>query len=235
MKTLPPWIFEQRNEKYRLLILGLPIDLMKYLLTLICILHCLDMKAQIPVQIFAGNKAVEYNFLWQKDIDAEGKVNTFNFTFYNVNYEDQDLNSYEIYQAVTYNLNKTWGLASGGRFSGNAFSPLIALSYQIQTTDLYLNIFPGFQYATSTDQVEYTLFGLLFYTPKLNEKWNLFSQLAFEPIFNSTKHVFSYQQIRLGLGYKKRLQFGIGANLEQAGKDFALSENYGLFIRVELD
>ena len=191
--------------------------------------------AQIPVQVFGGNNAIEYNFLWYKDIDKKGKVNLFNFTFFTIDYEDPSKNAYEIYQVATYNFTKNWGLAGGGRFTSGQFAPQIAISYQLETKDLYLNLFPTVQYLSNQHQVGYSLFGLLFYKPPINDTWTMFNQLAFEPLFNSKEHIYSYQQVRVGLSYKELFQFGLGVNFEQFGNRFETRQNYGVFIRKELN
>lgn len=191
--------------------------------------------AQIPLQVFGGNKGIEYNFLWDKDIDKKGRVNLFNFTFFTIDYKDQGRNAYEIYQVATYNFTRNWGLAGGGRFTGGQFAPQIAISYQLETKDLYLNIFPTVQYLSNQHQVGYSLFGLVFYRPKINNTWKMFNQFVFEPLFDSKKHIYSYQQIRVGLDYKESFQFGIGVNLEQSGSSFVTRQSYGIFIRKELN
>jgi hypothetical protein len=189
--------------------------------------------AQLAPQLFAGHRAAEYNSLWFKELDKKGKVSLFNFTLFNVDYKDKSNNLYEIYQIGIYNFNKSWGAAGGGRFVGGEFVPTVAISYQKATKDLYFNIFPSAFYYPSTQKFKYSLFGLLFYRPKLNDTWKMFNQITFEPLFDTEQHVYSYQFIRVGLEYKELFQFGIGANLEQIGKDFTLRENYGVFIRKE--
>lgn len=191
--------------------------------------------AQLAPQIFAGHRGAEYNFLWFKGVDAKGRISLFNFTSFFADYEEQTNNLYEIYQVGIYNLNPSWGLAGGGRFVGGEFVPLIAVSYQKVIRDLYFNLFPSAQYVPSAQQINYSLFGLLFYTPRINDTWKVFSQLTFEPLFNLEKHIYSYQQIRLGLEFKEQFQFGIGVNLDQVGKDFTFRQNYGLFIRKEFE
>jgi len=210
---------------------------MKYPFTLFFIfLFAQSGLAQIPVQVFGGHKALEYNFLWYKDVDARGKWSLFNFTFFTIDYQDKSQNTYEIYQVATYNFTKNWGLASGGRFSEGQFVPQLAISYQLESKDLYLNLFPSLQYFTDGQALAYSLFGLVFYRPPLNDTWKIFSQLAFEPLLDAQgQHIFSYQQIRLGLDYKGHFQFGLGANLEQLGAQFEWRQNYGLFIRKELN
>ena len=191
--------------------------------------------AQLPVQVFGGHKAIEYNFLWYKDLGKSGKVSLFNFTFFTIDYKDERKNAYEIYQVATYNFTKNWGLASGGRFTGGQFIPQIAVSYQVETKDLYLNIFPTVQYLSNAQQIGYSLFGLLFYKPRINNTWRMFNQLAFEPLFNSKNHIYSYQQIRVGLEYNELFQFGLGINLEQVGMKFITRNNIGVFLRKELN
>lgn len=190
--------------------------------------------AQIPAQVFGGNKAVEYQFFWEKSLDKSEKLSLFNFTFFTIDYNKRGNNNYEIYQIATYNLTKNWGVATGGRFSQGQFTPQVALSYQLETKDLYLNLFPTVQFLNNNQQLGYSIFGLLFYTPKINSTWKMFNQLTFEPLFNSKEHIYSYQQLRVGLDYKNVFQFGFGVNLEQLGVNREVRQNIGFFIRKEL-
>ena len=189
---------------------------------------------QLPVELFAGNRAAEYSFFWDHDLDTTRKVSLFNLTFFNINYDNKSENTYEIYQIGTYNLNPNWGLAGGGRFANQQFAPQLAVSYQYESRDLYFNIFPTIQFFTQQKFVGYSLFGLLFYKPRINETWKMFNQVILEPLFNGKGHLFSYQQIRVGLEYKELFQFGLGLNMEQEGTQFKGRYNLGLFIRKEL-
>jgi hypothetical protein len=190
--------------------------------------------AQIPVQLFAGHNAVEFDFIWQKNIDQNGKFSLLNFTFFSLDYDNAGNNAYEINQTAVYKFHPNWGLASGGRFVNDEFLPQIALSYELATGDLYFNVFPAVQYVPSLREAGYSVLGFLFYTPEIDETWHLFTQLIFEPFFSRRGHIYSFQQIRLGLDYNARFQFGLGANLEQIGSEFHFTQNYGLFIRKEL-
>lgn len=194
----------------------------------------LNVHGQIPVQLFGGTKALEYNFLWDRNLDKSGKLRFFNFTFFNVGYNNPGLNSFEIYQVATYNLTPQWGLAGGGRFTPSGFSPLLALSYQIESRDWYVNVFPTMQYLPAQRQWGYSMFVIAFYQPQINDTWGLFNQFTFEPLFVGGQHLYSYQQLRAGLSYKKLFEFGLGANLDQVGPQFIGNHNVGLFIRKEL-
>ena len=206
----------------------------RYLLLLLLTFNALLAEAQIPVLFFGGHEAAEFEFLWSKDIDQQGKFNLFNYTLFIADYNEKQENFSNIWQVITYNVNKTWGIAAGGAFSNGEFSPQIALSYQVESNDLYVNLFPSVQYLPSEQTLGYAMFGLLFYQPKINDKWSAFSQLLFEPLFSKDGHVSGFRQIRLGLNYQTLFQFGVGINLTQTGNSFSNSTNVGLFLRKEL-
>lgn len=190
--------------------------------------------AQMPVQLFAGDKSIEYQMMWLKNVDAKQKFSLFNFTYFNIDYKTQRNNTYEIYQVGTYSLTKNIGIAGGGRFFNSQFTPLLAVSYQAAIKDFYISAFPSVQYSLTEKKTYYSLFCIAIYNPAINKTWGLYNQLFFEPMFDSRHHVFSYQQIRVGLDYKKKFQFGIGANMTQAGKSLNYIGNYGLFVRKDL-
>jgi hypothetical protein len=203
------------------------------LITFNLIFSITKIQGQIPAQLFFGNNSAEYNFLWYKDVDQNKKVSLFNFTYFTSNYTSSEENAYEIYQIATYNITENWGIASGGRFFNNHLSPQIAISYQYETEVFYLNLFPTIQFLSNQKEVGYSVFGLLFYRPMINNTWKLFNQLTFEPLLNTKGRVYSYQQLRIGLEYKTLFQFGIGVNTEHFGREFNTNQNVGLFIRKE--
>jgi hypothetical protein len=78
-------------------------------------------------------------------------------------------------------------------------------------------------------------FLLLRYTPKLTEKSDLFTQLELLNVFpTASQNNYSFtQRLRLGLK-RKAVQFGVGVDLNQTGRDnLAVTENTGGFIRYE--
>ena len=204
------------------------------ILLLLLIIKMTLVNAQIPVLLFAGHEASEIEFLWSKDIDQNKKFNLFNYTLFTVDYNEKKQNTSSIWQVITYNLNKTWGISGGGAFSNGEFLPQLAISFQVESKDLYFNFFPSLQYLPSDKKLGYAFFGLLFYQPKINEKWSVFSQLLFEPLFSNNGHVSGYQQVRLGLNYNSLFQFGMGVNLNQTGDSFENTTNLGVFLRKEL-
>lgn len=79
-------------------------------------------------------------------------------------------------------------------------------------------------------ELEYSWFSIFRFSPPISEKWKLFTGLELFTLFNRQGHAFSVQRIRLGLDFKG-YQFGLAANLSQAGKEPVLDQNLGGFIR----
>jgi len=223
-------IHAQKNADTYLLCLPKTMGLLMFYL-----LFIQSVKAQIPVEVFIGNNQAQHEFFFFKDLGQNHKVNLFSMARFAVNYEDETLNTSMVSSQLTYNFTKNWGISTGGLFTEPTFSPLLAISYVYFNPkgDLFLNFFPTVYFQ---DNLEFELFGLFFYTPKLSEKWSLFSQVIFGTAVNQQfdQHVFSYQQIRLGLGYKKSFQFGVGIDQNFFGNSWMYAENIGLFIRKEL-
>ncbi|HCN51397.1 MAG TPA: hypothetical protein DIT10_20310 [Chryseobacterium sp.] len=54
--------------------------------------------------------------------------------------------------------------------------------------------------------------------------------LIVESDFIFKEHQASSQVARLGIENQKKMQFGIGSNISQTGKDFETDVNFGVFI-----
>ncbi|MBX2897286.1 MAG: hypothetical protein KF856_08705 [Cyclobacteriaceae bacterium] len=189
--------------------------------------------AQIMPDIMIGNKATEYSFLWVAPVDRKQKFELFNYTFFSVDYQKQQRNAHEIYQAVTYKLSNNLGIAAIGRLTFNEFIPQAAIALQHYNDYIFLAAYPYVQHSWQNEITSYGLFGFLQWKPKLNEKWRLFTMLMFEPNFANGEHYYSYQQYRIGLQSPTHLQFGVGGTLEQIGPSYLFHYNFGIFIRKE--
>ena len=194
--------------------------------------------AQIPVEVFVGHEQVQHEFFFFKDIDKKQKWNLFSMGRFAVDYENSALNSSFISSQITYNLTPSWGVSSGALYAEGMAAPILAVSYTYMSKDgtFFINLFPTL---IIQEEWQYELFGLAFFTPKINPKLNLFSQLIFGTTINNrlNEHLFSYQQIRLGLDLVGYFQFGLALDQNILGSE-GLAESYtnniGLIIRKEL-
>ncbi|MEM9981503.1 MAG: hypothetical protein AAF734_03335, partial [Bacteroidota bacterium] len=151
--------------------------------------------------------------------------------------ENDALNSAFISSQLTYNITPNWGISGGAVSANGAFNPMVAISYTYfnEKGDFLLNLFPTLHLK---DKNEYELSGMLLYTPKLTEKYSLFTQVFFGTSYNEqlNEHLFSFSQFRVGIGFKKYFQVGVGYDQTFIGQgETSMSfDNVGVFLRVEL-
>lgn len=205
--------------------------------------------AQIPFEVMVGNKQTLYFSYIQKDLDSVGRWNIFSQGLYGVNYKDSSLNSISIDNQLTYQFNNWLGISAGGSFDGLQFNPSLglSLSYINKKGDFVITAFPTIQFAKPR---ALDLFALINYSPQFNKKWGLFSQLIAgtnlglqkdypnqkrEVLNIFTRHNISNQLLRVGLNYKQKFQFGIGADFAQFGMNEGTFENFGVFLRYQIE
>jgi hypothetical protein len=80
----------------------------------------------------------------------------------------------------------------------------------------------------------YGFYSLIDYTPKITDKWNVYSMLILESDFDFKEHLQSNQLIRIGLEYKSKYHFGTGMNFSQQGSDLLLENSFGFFVGISL-
>ncbi len=205
--------------------------------------------AQIPFEVMVGNKQTQYFAFIQKDIDSVGRWSIFSQSIFAINHKDSTLNSISVDGQLTYMLNNWLGVAAGGAFDGNRFNPTFGLSFTYINLkrDFVITAFPTVQLAKP---IALDLFALVNYTPQFNKKWGVFSQFILgtnlglqkdrpnqrrEVLNFFTRHNASTQLLRVGLSYRQKFQFGVGADLAQFGMNEGSFENFGVFLRCQLE
>lgn len=197
--------------------------------------------AQIPVEVFSGNKKSTLDILFFKYFrNKEG--NTSKFLFFNrnrlsVDYKMttvSDLPQFGFTEAISYNHGILKGVAP-------------VLVAQVFNTGVFSKT--GFQYAKgSADWMLFTwvvtemkrkpgidVFFLGRLTPKVSKRMRLFSQLELVnslPTLSINKYSFT-QRVRLGLKLNE-LQFGAATDVTSFGRtSFNTMNNVGVFFRYE--
>lgn len=205
--------------------------------------------AQIPIEVMAGNKQTLYFAYIQKDLDSLGRWNIFSQGLYAVNYKDSSLNSISIDNQLTYQLSNWLGISAGGSFDGLQFIPSLGLSFSYlnKKGDFSISAFPMVQLVKPR---ALDLFCLINYSPQFSKKWGLFSQFTVgtnlglqkenpnekKAILNVfTRHNISNQLLRIGVNYKQKIQFGLGTDFAQFGMNEGRFENFGIFLRYQIE
>ncbi|MFN8333536.1 MAG: hypothetical protein U0U09_00325 [Cyclobacteriaceae bacterium] len=211
------------------------------LISLMLIVPAIRLAAQIPVEVFGGNRKASFDAMFFRYFtDEEGKNSRFLFFS-------------RARSTVDYRITKTENLPTFGfteAFSYNhpglkGFAPVAVV--QIFNAGVYPKA--GVQYFHASKN--FTLFTwvvcetlrdpdwdgflLLRFTPAITEKIHLFTQLESVNTVPSDRDAnFNFiQRMRLGLGFKT-FQFGAGADFTEAGNEvFVNVFNVGGFLRYE--
>lgn len=205
--------------------------------------------AQMPFEVMAGNKQTLYYAYIQRDLDSVGRWNIFSQSLFAINYKNSTQNAISVEGQLTYQFNSWLGLSLGGGFDGQQFNPTLglSLSYLNKKGDFSISAFPMVQLAKP---IALDFFALINYSPQFNKKWGLFSQLIAgtnldlqkeypnqkrEVLNIFTRHNISNQLLRIGLNYKQKFQFGLGTDFAQFGMNEGAFENFGVFLRYQIE
>lgn len=202
---------------------------------------CKGALAQIPVEVFGGDKKASFDLMFFKFFkNKEGqnsKLLFFSRERAVIDYKqtsNNNLPQFGFTEAISYNHHALKGFApvlvaqvlNRGTFAKAG----IQYAHISKTFTLF-----GWSVVSVDSKTDIDLFLLLRYTPKLSEKWQLFSQIELINALPTAKNSnFSFTQ-RLRLGLKKQdWQFGLGSDFSAIGRDnYTNSQNTGLFIRHE--
>lgn len=201
--------------------------IMKKNIFLLALLVSLWGKAQISVQAYAGNKETEVLGIYDKDFGS--KWNYFASGTIGYDYSQKKVNP-ELYQNLNYGIAKNMGISAGVHISDKDIMPSVGLAYGKGNDVFGISVFPALTYSMDAKELGLGVYTLLEYTPKINDRLNFYSMLIVESDFSFKEHQSSSQVIRLGLENKKKMQFGIGSNISQAGSSYETDVNFGIFI-----
>lgn len=180
----------------------------------------------IPFEIFAGNRAITYQHVLNKNI-LDNKFNFFNMVSFDTEYKDNGSNIYVIQSLVSYKITNKFSLGLGGQLQNIGAFAIVGVQFAHSTDNFLFVVLPT---VTITGKSNYEQFLLLEYRPKINEKIRGYFRTQFLINTDFTRYNRGYQQIRLGLE-KKNIRFGLATTFDQFNSSRITTSNYGVFMR----
>ncbi|MCE7054185.1 hypothetical protein LZF95_05825 [Algoriphagus sp. AGSA1] len=186
----------------------------------------------IPVEVFAGNRAFAHQMYMTKYMDSTSRFGYFGYLRYETPYSDRQKSSFLGQSLFFYDVAEGVSAGGGGYITNAGFVPQLALAYGRDIGDLYFLVFGSFEPIKSPNS---EIWMLITYSPPLNESgsWRLFTQFMGSYNFNyknNLRYNFANQYLRLGLDYND-WQFGLATDLIQENPGGLLPTNTGLFLR----
>jgi hypothetical protein len=197
--------------------------------------------AQIPVEIFTGEKHATLDILFFKNfLDEEQKPTPWLFfsrTRTSIDYRmtsTEYLPQFGLTEAISYNHAALHGFAPV--IVGQVFNAGVYLKAGAQYVHIASDfIFFSWLVLEIEKNPAIDFFALMRYTPRISSTLKLFLQAEFLnviPTHIETRYGFT-QRVRAGISWQ-RVQCGVGADFHQSGRSaFQTFENIGLFVRYE--
>ena len=183
------------------------------------------------IEYYVGDERNGIDLMWFKNFKG-GKSS---FLFFSRNRANVDYHNsptaFGSVNAISYNFKNGLGIVAVASFFNSGFTPKSGIQFFKQKGDCMIF---GWVVSEIKNRGNVDVFGLFRYQPKIDEKWNFFSQLELFPIYNLSSELWNItQRIRLGAKYQNAV-FGFMTDFNQSGKsDFSTNENMGAFLRYD--
>lgn len=186
---------------------------------------CLHGKAQ-SLEVMTGVERIFADVQWLKPLGTNPKWTVFTRARGTVNYDNQT----DLFMWSYFNYTTSYGL--GGTVLGSITSRGAGADAGIHFFKANSNFMVFALASVEVDNdLGYYWFSIMRYTPRLTEKWRLYTSLELYSLFDRGAHVASVQRLRLGASRNQR-QFGFGYNTDGLGSNYDVSvRNPGIFIR----
>lgn len=177
------------------------------------------------LEIMAGHERIFVDAQWLKFIDTTYNWSLFSRTRSTVDYDNQT----DLFSGAY--LNYTLSNGVGGSLVGKIGNSGAGADVGVHIFKAKSNwMLFGLASVGLKNDLEYSWFSILRFSPTINEKWRLYTSLELFSLFGSVTHLISVQRLRLGLD-DQRIQWGVAANFTEFGKDWTSDSNIGVFIR----
>ncbi|KXX67138.1 hypothetical protein [Flammeovirga sp. SJP92] len=130
---------------------------------------------------------------------------------------------------MNYTTNSGFGGTVLGRISSNNAGVDAGVHYFKASKKFVIYALPSINI---NNELLYSWFSILRFTPDLNKQWKLYSSLELFSAFSDIGHLSSVQRVRIGLD-KKGNQFGLAVNLHESRYSASIDINPGLFFRKQ--
>lgn len=181
-------------------------------------------------QTFVGNDGFQLSSIVQKEIRSYKKFSYFGASNVFAAYNSIDSLDLDLLNLVQYKLQKGFEIVGGISINKHDLMPQLGIGYSKESDRLNLNIFPLLSYSLKEKEMGAGLYTLVEFTPPIKNKWDLYTMLILDTDVSFKEHSESKQYVRIGTQYDRKLQFGLGLDLEQKTSKFNFGASFGVFI-----
>ena len=178
-------------------------------------------------EAMAGTKRIFVDVQYLKFFDSKYKTSLFSRARATAAYNNQKTDLFTG-AYLNYTASSGFGGTLIGRIGSNGAGFDLGIHYFKAKKSFMIYALPSINI---NDQLLYSWFSILRYTPDLNEKWKLYSSLELFSAFGQIGHLSSVQRMRLGID-RNGYQFGFAINASES-RFTDVDVNTGLFLRKQ--
>lgn len=202
---------------------------MRFILLMLLWLSTLHAVYAQSIEIMPGTKRLFADVQWLKPFDQQYRWTLFSRTRATTDYSGENPN---IFSGVYLNYTTTSGIGATilGRIATGSSGTDVGIHFFKAREQLLIYALASVELR---NQLAYSWFSILRFTPSINENWKWYSSLELYSYFFKGSHVASVQRLRLGADYQG-YQFGLALNLSGTGSKYEQTDtNPGLFLRKQ--
>ncbi len=184
----------------------------------------------IPVELAVGNRYATTNLVVSKPFTETSRLGYFHLSTIGIDYEDTATNDLAIQNLLFYEVVDGFRVTGGAFHTERGFSPTVGMQYVRAGKDLFLLVAPR---VNVDSDPSYSIFSIVRYKPRLTESTRLYLGAQLLNTFDASRHVKSYQWVRIGVEIKGT-QFGLALNFDENGPHPSVAYNFGFFVRREI-
>lgn len=191
-------------------------------------------KVPVPIEVFFGDHQLYFEMVVAKQFAPESRLGFFTVATFSAEYNDLSDVDITIPAHLFYTFWKGFSVIGGGSANSVAgFAPYTGFQHTFASRQILAVTEASFYLNSEND---FKIFGIYEFKPPINEKWSFYTRLQF--IYNTSlkegTHNRSFLYLRAGV-QRESIMFGLGANLDQYGPFKSFEDNYGVFVRYNLD
>jgi len=183
-------------------------------------------KAQ-SFEVMPGSQRLFIDVQYLKFMDKGKRVSLFSRARATAEYDRQET---DLFTGAYLNYTTKPGIGGTaiGRISSNSSGVDVGIHYFKATKSFMIYALPSINV---NNELLYSWFSIIRYTPELNKQWKLYSNLELFSAFGETGNLANVQRIRIGVD-KQGNQFGLALNRSD-GRFVETDVNPGLFFRKQ--
>lgn len=183
-----------------------------------------------PVELMIGNNYGSVNITFDKKFSPESRFGVFLLNTVEFDYNEDYKNSLILKNMMFVETVKNLDIVGGLIYTNGGLSAQTGLLYTLVKEKFFILFNPGINIESNP---VYDIMTIFQFTPKINDRFNLYTRIKFLNVFSADGNLKSYQWMRLGI-QTKRVTFGLGFNLDENGPAPSTETNFGLFVQKEL-